>query len=250
MDVFNYINKNLGNLDISRSIAADDTMYDFMEHYISVGISGVKVLLLALAAANKRIDSVNTILDLPCGHGRVLRVIKKVFESAEITSCDISKSGVDFCKNTFGSVPIYSCREVPKIQLNKKYDLIWCGSLVTHFNSSVWREVFDLFENHLNTGGIMVFSYHGPFVARRIQNDENYGLADKQMKELIRQYRDTGFGFVTYGEDPLTNFSTGVSLANRVWVVNMLEYYSDLDIVMHVERGWDNHQDVIACMKR
>src|SRR4029453_9635557 len=64
-------------------------------HYFAVAQGALECIRVALLAAGKQ--DVRSILDLPCGHGRVLRKLKAEFPDAALTGCDIERDGVDFC---------------------------------------------------------------------------------------------------------------------------------------------------------
>ena len=55
---------------------------------------------------------VRKILDLPCGYGRVLRMIHAAFPRATIHACNLNKDAVDFCAATFGAIPVYSSTKI------------------------------------------------------------------------------------------------------------------------------------------
>ena len=60
--------------EVIRTIAVDEGMYnDNEEHYFGVGRSAMECVDMSLQAAGIHAASVKCILDLPCGHGRVLR---------------------------------------------------------------------------------------------------------------------------------------------------------------------------------
>ena len=83
------------------------------------------------------------ILDFPCGHGRVLRYLRAEFPQAEITACDLLRDGVDFCAANFGAIPVYSDPDPSRIGLPRDaFDLIWVGSLFTHFDAARWAKSF------------------------------------------------------------------------------------------------------------
>src|SRR4051794_26106944 len=65
-------------------------------HYFGVGRSALECIDISVRAAQTNVSDVKRILDLPCGHGRVLRYLKAAFPEAEITACDIMRDGVDF----------------------------------------------------------------------------------------------------------------------------------------------------------
>ena len=103
------------------------------EHYFHVGASSLRCIDVALRSAGiERID-IRRVLDMPCGHGRVMRYIRAEFPHAEITACDLDRDGVDFCAKAFGAHRLYSQEDIKSIALpGPGFDLIWVGSLFTH----------------------------------------------------------------------------------------------------------------------
>jgi cyclopropane fatty-acyl-phospholipid synthase-like methyltransferase len=76
------------------------------DNYLWVGASAAEAIIAALAVS--RLAEVRRILDLPCGHGRVLRHLVKIFPDAVVDACDLDRDGVDFCAVRFGARPIIS----------------------------------------------------------------------------------------------------------------------------------------------
>src|SRR3954454_4629952 len=83
-------------------IAPDEGMFvrtvseaEAREHYFSCGRSALRCVQSALAAAEKK--DIRRILYFPSGHGRVLRVLKAAFPSAELHACDLLVPGIEFC---------------------------------------------------------------------------------------------------------------------------------------------------------
>ena len=111
-------------------LAEADGMYDGRDgHYVSVGLSALRAIEDALGDAPA---PPRRILDLPCGHGRVTRVLRARFPEAAITVCDLDRGGVDFAAARFGARGVYSVEDFRALDLGEAYDLIWVGSLVTH----------------------------------------------------------------------------------------------------------------------
>src|SRR4051812_24162879 len=110
---------DVGEDGVIRTIAPNDWMTDKVkpENYFIAGRSALKAILVSLEAARVDPASVTRILDLPCGHGRVLRHLRAGFPAAEIAACDIDRDGVDFCARTFGATPIYSRDDPAEIPL-------------------------------------------------------------------------------------------------------------------------------------
>jgi len=213
-------------------------------HYFKVGLSAISCINEALEGAG--LKTVRRILDLPCGSGRVLRFLAQQFPEAEITACELERGPVEFCARTFGARPAYSSLDLDEVSFEKKFDLIWCGSLVTHLTEVGITALLSLFYRHLETGGLMIFTTHGDFVARRLPTrDFDYGLTPEQIDRIGSGYPATGYGFEDYPGDK----GYGVSLTSAEWIRTRVRELGDLREVFFKERGWDNHQDVFGFVR-
>jgi SAM-dependent methyltransferase len=185
-----------------------------------------------------------TILDLPCGYGRVLRALKAAFPSAELTACDINRDGVDFCAETFGATPVYA-QPPAVVPIEGKFDLIWCGSLLTHLDADVWTEYLELFDSLLADDGVLVFTVAGRYVAELTRNGEHSALTEDLARGLLDDFDRQGFGYREFpGYD-----GYGLARALPSWVCAELEKLPRLQLLTYTERGWDRRQDVVACAR-
>jgi SAM-dependent methyltransferase len=228
------------------TIAPNDGMFvhDFGEElgwavYFESGRTALHAVRTALAAAGKR--NVRRILDLPCGHGRILRVLKAAFPAADLTACDIDRDAVDFCASQFGAEPVYSVEEPSRIPVDGPFDLIWCGSLLTHLDAPRWPGFLGSFRSLLAPDGVCVFTTHGVGAVEYITHGRStYGVTDPQ--KLLRRYRRYGFAYQSY--QPGRRY--GVSMSSPAWVADQLGKLPDARLVLYLEKGWHNHQDVVA----
>lgn len=228
--------------NVSSRIYYNDGMYHGDgAHYFKVGLSAIHCIEEALAAAG--LKEVRTILDFPCGSGRVMRFLRHRFPEAKITACELAAGPVQFCVRTFNAEPAFSSLNLDEVSLGKTFDLIWCGSLVTHLNEHGIAGLFRLFRRHLAPGGMMIFTTHGDFVARRMPTrDFDYGLAEAQIDRIGQHYPKKGYGFEDYpGEKDY-----GVSLTSPDWIRMRIREVGGLREVFFKERGWDDHQDVFG----
>ena len=231
--------------NVSGKIYFNDGMYDGNgAHYFKVGLSAIHCIDEALARAD--LKAVRTILDLPCGSGRVMRFLRHRFPEAEITACELEAGPVEFCVRAFGAEPAFSSLNLDEVSLGKKFDLIWCGSLVTHLNERGIDALLRLFHRHLAASGIMIFTTNGDFVARTIPTrDFDYGLEQEQIDRIGIEYPQTGYGFEDYpGEKDY-----GVSLTSPEWIRTRVRAVGGLREVFFKEKGWDDHQDVFGFVR-
>lgn len=215
---------------------------DYPEAYFEVGDSALHCIRVAMEAAGK--STVSTILDFPCGHGRVLRSLKAAFPDAQLTASDVDRDGVDFCSDTFGATGVYSSQDLEEVDLEGSFDLIWVGSLFTHLPDSRWWSFLDFLIERLAPGGLLLFTTHGRWSARHIREDRSPLAGSRQAQlQLLRGYEASGFGFVGSGDQE----AYGTSLTSPAAVLQRIQSFEDLRLVSCFERGWGRHQDVIAC---
>ncbi len=235
-------------LEIIQTIGAGDEMFTGDQaHYFGVGKSALHGIETALFAANKPHADIRRILDLPCGHGRVMRYFKAAFPQAQITACDLNRGAVDFCAQTFEAAPVYSQVNISQIPLHGKYDLIWSGSLLTHLRAEPCAEFVRLFSSLVNPGGLIVFTLHGRWVERSLAtNRYTYGLKGHDVAALLKDYYATGFGYADY--PGMSGY--GISVSSPAYVLAQLVSLPDLKLISYQEKGWDNHQDIVCLQKQ
>ena len=235
------------------------------EAYFASGQWAFRRIKLAMLAAG--ISTFENILDLPSGYGRVLRVLKAAFPDATLTACDIHAPAVDFCARVFGATPVYSTERPEEIPLEGPFDLLWCGSLLTHVDKPEWDSFLQCFQSVLRPGGLLVFTTTGPFVAEEQihSSDSPYGITAEQRDSIVKSYRETGFGYCDYEYgDHLRDISLppnyGIALASPKWVCTKLEPRK-FDLLTYSAGGWGSRwgefrpslataaQDVIGCIR-
>ncbi len=234
--------------NVIATIGAGDEMFTGDKtHYFGVGKSALHGVESALLAANKPPTSIRNILDLPCGHGRVMRFFKAAFPQAQITACDLNRGAVDFCAKTFAAQPVYSNVDVSRIPLTGKFDLIWSGSLLTHLRAPACADFIRLFSSLVNPGGLILFTLHGRWVERSLAtNRYTYGLRNPDVAALLKEYYATGFGYADY--PGVAGY--GISVSSPAFVLSQLVSLPDLKLISYHEKGWDNHQDIVCLQKQ
>lgn len=239
------ISLNKVNIEVS----PNDSMFNYDSvFYFSWGKWALDCIERTLEKIEKQ--EVKSILDLPSGHGRVLRFLKAKFPEAKITACEIDQDGADFCVKTFGVKGVYSKDDPTKIEISEKFDLIWCGSLLTHLDQTKWLSFIEFFSNHLEKNGVLIFTTHGECIIKYLQNGkEDLGLDNKKIKRVLEDYDSSGFGYSNY----LGNENYGVSLSSSTWVLDLFKIFPQLELIEHNPQGWGSkkyHQDSYAFIRK
>lgn len=230
-------------LTYNETVSPNDHMWNTGQAwYFPVGLSALDCIRHGLRLVN---SVPQTILDMPCGHGRVCRMLRAAFPDAQLTACDLDRDGVDFCAAQFGADPVYSAEDVRRVEMIRTFDLIWCGSLFTHLDRDRWPHFLEFFADHLNPDGVLVFTTHGRQpVQWMIDGFFDYGLTSDEQQSLMRGYATDGFGFVSPN-----NQAFGISLSSTAFVCAQVERQSSLKIIGLHEAGWAGHQDVVSCLR-
>lgn len=214
-------------------------------HYLKVGLSALECIQSALICCGTQPPE--SILDLPSGYGRVARFLKTAFSEASLHCVELEPAALRFCKREFNATTWLSKKDFSALNLHQKYDLIWCGSLVTHLSRSQCEKLLRCMYRHLSPNGICVFSTHGPQVAEILtQKKLNYSLTPAITAALLNQYRETGYAFTEY-EPPRDGY--GFSLSNDDQIRQICCRSGDWEIRQFTPAGWDNHQDIYVCQK-
>jgi SAM-dependent methyltransferase len=233
--------------EVLRDISPNDEMFSGDEsHYFAVGESALESIELALLAAKRPKSSIRRILDMPCGHGRVLRYVKAAFPEAEITACDLVWDAVDYCASVFGAIPVYSKQKPRQIKLKGGFDLIWCGSLLTHLDEKHSAEFLRFFYSLLSENGILIFTLHGISCVYAVREGYfSYNLEEAGRKQLNKRFARRGYWYTNYPDRK----DYGISFVAPSWVAQQLFQLPDFRLLTYTEMGWDNHQDVVSCIR-
>jgi SAM-dependent methyltransferase len=232
--------------DLPRLITAvspNDLMYQADEkHYFYWGGAAIRSICWVLAALEER--EPKSILDFPSGHGRVLRALKVVFPDAELTAGDVDRDAVNFCSSTFGAHPIYAAESPRKTVLGRQFDLIWCGSLITHLDEVKCRELLELLAASLAPSGVLVFTAHGPHY-RSLLGEGKMSFHLRSPDQLLADYDQDGFGYQDYESQS----GYGISLCSPTWVSRNIDELEGLGLDCYAARGWGGLHDVYGCVR-
>lgn len=215
-------------------------------HYIDVGHDAIRLILSSLITGLRRPP--NTILDFPCGSGRVTRHLRAFFPDAVIGACDLYEGHVDFCVEQFSAIPIRSKENLDELDVGPNWDLVFCGSLLTHLPPHQFASAFNFIVRSLSEKGIALITLEGRH-SEYIQK-HRWKLVPDELFEIVEATIPTkGHGYVDYQHSMKSLFfkqnSYGVMLARPRWTMEIVEQSYDIRVLGYVERGWNDHQDVL-----
>src|SRR5271167_1503418 len=218
-------------------------------HYQSVGENALEIVfqsMMLCGATNFR-----SILDMPSGFGRVTRHLRSAFPDAAVHACDLYQKRIDFCAREIGAIPIKSRENFDEIVFASKFDLIWCGSLLTHLTAPQFKSALRLFSRSLTQDGVAVVTLHGRH-SLFIQHNKWKYLPDDAFAPIEVQYGASGFVYGDYNRPDVffEQQSYGISLSAPSYVLKCLEQDESIRIKAYCERQWDDHQDVVIFQKK
>lgn len=210
-----------------------------LEEYLSVGENGIKLCIEAMNGKTPK-----TILDFPSGHGRVLRWMKNQWPEATIYAAEVDADALEFTSKTFGTTPIQDDGHLNMV-LPKNVDLIFSGSLLTHFDDWQIEKFFKICLEALSPGGVLVFTAHGRLASllAKKQHDIYGKLIDTSA--LYQTYLESGFAYLPYSSEYPTY---GLTLSSPEWIVSRISQNPLARITALKEAGW-GHQDVYFVQK-
>lgn len=235
-------------LAVDRTIATKDAMVDPDNpgDYFDLGRRALELIHFSAELCDK--PHYPDILDLPCGHGRVLRWLRAHYHYANITACDLDRDGVDFCAQQFRAKPVYSVPDLRQLPFTSQFDLIWVGSLVTHLSRERWLHALDCLIRWTRECGVVVFTVQGRTVASHLARGRRNVAENVDKPALLAEFARAGFAYQRYFEStPAEDY--GLALSSPEWVLRTLQRYPDVIVRAWLEEAW-GMQDVVILYKK
>lgn len=226
----------------ARVDGADDMWRAESDLYLATGLSAIHLIDEALGATGSA--EPGSILDLPCGYGRVLRFLRARFRGAEIVASDIHSGGVRFCERRLGAVPHPSSEELDQVEFGRRFELIFCGSLATHLGERDLGALLALIERSLSPRGLAILTTNGSSLAEAPDDNLTGALREGAAAGLVAAFERDGFGFEPY-ERRGSSGRYGSTLVSRPWLRERAGALG-LRQAWLGERAWLGYQDAIA----
>jgi SAM-dependent methyltransferase len=238
---------DLRALQPNRAVSSRDTMVwpGAEEDYFNLGRRALELVIFSAQLCEK--PHYPRILDLPCGHGRVLRWLRAHYGYAAITACDLDRDGVDFCAGQFGAQGVYSQTDLTALPFTAQFDLVWCGSLLTHLRPEAWLTALDCLIKWTSDCGVIVFSTQGRFFTTLLARGQGDFAANIDGEALLRNFQREGQAFEPYLEDPDQQY--GINVTSPEFLHRVLQQYPNLIIRAYLEQAW-GVQDIVILYKK
>ena len=211
-----------------------------------MGEDALRLILAALICAGRPFPK--RILDFPSGSGRVTRHLRAFFPDAEIWASDIHQDHLAFCSRRFGVKTKMSREDFSQLAFDGEFDLVFCGSLLTHLTECDAKAALALIARTLSPTGIALVTFHGRH-SSHVQRHQWKYLDDDSFHIAEGEAETAGFGFAEYQGAQRERLGTpagyGVSLIKPHWATAQLEADPAIRLLGYSERAWDDHQDVV-----
>lgn len=239
---------DFSHLQPSRMLSPRDGMVTagLEEQYFDLGRRALELIHFSSQLCDK--PHYPEILDLPCGHGRVLRWLRAHYHYARITACDLERDGVDFCAQEFGAIPVYSQIDLRQVKFERPFDLIWVGSLLTHLPEQKWLHALDNLIRWTAECGVLVFSVQGRTVPSLLVRGRRNVAENIDKPALIAEFARRGFAYQRYFEStPEEDY--GLAVTSPEWLMRVLQRYPDVIMRAYLEEAW-GMQDIVILYKK
>jgi SAM-dependent methyltransferase len=105
-------------------------------------------------------DRVESFLDFGCGYGRPMRFLSRELDPSRIFVSDLYQEALHYQADRYGVQPLLSSSNPDELEVGRKFDYIWVGSLFTHLPERSFGPWLRRLRSLLNPGGLLAFSTH------------------------------------------------------------------------------------------
>ena len=96
------------------------------------------------------------VIELGCGNGNNLILVKKLYPSYEIDGCDLSEKGISIGKLRNKDINFF-VGDITNLNINKEYDIVLSIGTFEHLNDFQQKEHFKIIKNLLKDNGYLIF---------------------------------------------------------------------------------------------
>lgn len=206
------------------------------ESFLQIGKIVAKDIRDLCAVAGRDFYSFEKILDFGCGCGRVLRNFQDAPASCQLYGTDIDPDLVNWGRKYLPHIQWSTNGYQPPLSFpDNMFDLIYGISVFTHLDEEYQNAWLRELQRVSKVGGIVMLTVHGEYVISRLP------------PLLQNQIRSHGFMFTTgvTGKLKLDKLPDFYQTAYHTKEYVYQKWSAYFDVLRYVDRGINNHQDVV-----
>jgi SAM-dependent methyltransferase len=201
----------------------------------------VDILQRSVTEAGRSWDSLEAVMEVGCGYGRIVRELVKRLPPSRIFVSDVIDGGARFTAAEFG---VQKVAPIERGELKSKFDLIYLLSVYTHLRRDMVTTNLRGVVAALKPGGIAVITIHGQGSAETAERYEQYWLDKPRLLQALARdgyyYERYPYYYDEYG---LTWFTRGA------FEKLVSETAPELSLVAYHAMDVDAHQDIFVYRK-
>jgi len=189
---------------------------------------------------NYDIYSFEHVLDFGCGSGRVLRNFQDGPASCQFYGTDIDPESINWCKKNLTNIKWNINGYHPPLPYpDNTFDLIYAISVFTHLNEEFQHLWLDELQRIAKQGAIIILTTHGEHCINKLPAEHQTRINSE------------GFLYLTgvTGKLRLNKLPDFYQSAYHTKDYIRREWSSYFNIINHVERGINSHQDAVILQK-
>lgn len=214
-----------------------------VESYLQGARQFVDILQRSCAEAGRAWESMESVLDVGCGYGRIARELITRMPASRIHVSDVIDEAATFTAREFG------CHKVPILEaagahLDGQFDLIYLLSVYTHLSREMVEGNLRRVAAALKPKGVAVFTVQGQGSAETAERYAQYWLDKARLLEAMAR---EGYYYERY---PYYYSDYGMAWFSRTAFEQLVkETASNLDLIVYHPMELDEHQDIYVYRK-
>lgn len=211
------------------------------ESYLRVGRTVGENIQAILKSQGKSLFDFGKVLDFGCGCGRVTSQFRARPANCELHGTDIDPRAIAWCQRHLGFASWNVNGFMPPVGFAEDtFDLIYAISVFTHLDENYQFAWLQELKKILKPGGMILLTIHGESTFGELTPEERRLAADG--RGFCYKVRRTG----RLKLDGLPDFYQSAYHSKRYIAGQWSKYFK---ILLHVEKGINNHQDAILMVK-
>ncbi len=208
--------------------------------FLRIGQACADDLKKSLALVHRDLYSFRNVLEFGCGCARILRWFHNPPDSCHLHGTDIDREAISWCKKAIPYATFEVNNPLPPLPYPPQtFDLICAISVFTHLDEDYQFAWLEELQRVARPGAILILTIHGSHTQTELPREE---LATLREKGLLFKMGRTG----RFKLDGLPDFYQGTYHTKHYITAAWSKFFR---IRHYVERGLNNHQDLVVLEK-